>query len=418
MGIFELKRQQPEPVDVSSAPAHVTRIDMQEDFNNQGFKLAQTMHGALNGLQVCLHRIYREHVEYVKTLNETQRDGNRATEERIEQLKGVIRSETLRSQRIKEEQIPECQENIERLEEDISDIRENPHKITENTPSRASFFIGLTILVFLSLYLFVFYTSASYSAFFKEFTEAEIAVSNSIFDAQALSKAYYAGVTELIFILLTPFIFLGLGFLIHKFQKGLGIAKYAKISTLILFTFLFDALLAFEITEKIERIKAIQAFESGFSYGVAESLMNPVFWLIIFAGFIVYIIWGFVFDFVMEEHEARDVVRNALAAKKDAIRRFREKISDYKSELHTLKGEIDEKEAEKQMLENRLARTTFVTKEFELKIDYFMEGWLQWTNANRRSDLNDDLIQYRNRFIAGLGTREDAVSAQEMRLAR
>jgi hypothetical protein len=264
--------------------------------------------------------------------------------------------------------------------------------------------------------LLVFYTSASYSAFFKEFNEAEIAVSNSIFDAQALNKAYDHGVTELIFILLTPFIFLGLGYLIHKFQKGVGVGKYFKVAALIVFTFLFDALLAYEITEKIAFIKSIQAFSSDFVYGFSEAVANPVFWLIIFAGFIVYIIWGFVFDFVMEEHENRDVYRLAIEAKHSKIKDERQKLENYNAELETIRQEIDANNSEKAQLEMRLARNVFVTKEFELKIDYFMEGWLSWTNANRLTSLDVELIEYRNSFVKGLGTFEDVSSARIMRM--
>jgi len=376
------------------------------------------MLGELHGFQICLNRIYREYVD------ERRRDSDppgpsKPIVERIEQLRSLIRAEKSRLQRISEERIPECKKKIEGLEDDLENIRANPEHIIADIPSRASFIIGIVIIAFLTAYLFIFYTSASYSAFFKEFSQAEIRVANSIFDSQALVKAYYSGATELIFILLTPFIFLGLGFLIHKFQSGKGLTRFLKVGALVSVTFLFDALLAYEITEKIGYIKYVQSFSEGeYVFGIAEALVEANFWLIIFAGFLVYVIWGFVFDFVMEEHDARDAVRNALKAIKTKIIKEKNKISDYQEERNTLQGEIAAKESELQMLENRLARTTFVTKEFELRIDYFTEGWLEWTNANKMSQLNESLIQYRVRFVGGLGTREDVVSAQELRLGQ
>ena len=63
-------------------------------------------------------------------------------------------------------------------------------------------------------------------------------------------------------------------------------------------TFLFDAILAYLIDEKIYNLN--KRFEDPeFSLGYA--IQDPSFWVIIFAGFVSYIIWGLVFDFVMKE---------------------------------------------------------------------------------------------------------------------
>jgi hypothetical protein len=416
MGIFDLKTVNTNDASTIPETGHTTKDDMAAHFRDEGFSLARDMKGSLSCLKVCLNRIYREHVDFTKKAKSTFGEARRPEENRIEELKGLNGAKESRFARIKNDLIPASDDKITRFKDDIDEIRANPELVKAHKPSRASFIIGLTILFFLSAYLLVFYTSASYSAFFKEFNEAEIAVSNSIFDAQALTKAYDHGATELIFILLTPFIFFGLGYLIHKFQKGIGSAKYFKVSALIVFTFLFDALLAFEITEKIAFIKSIQAFSSDFVYGISEAIDNPVFWLIIFAGFIVYIIWGFVFDFVMEEHENRDVFRLAVNAKRAKIADEGQKLDDYNTELETISQEIDANNSEKAQLEMRLARNLFVTKEFDLKIDYFMEGWLSWTNGNRLTNLDAELIDYRNNFKKGLGTFEDVSSARIMRM--
>src|SRR5690606_16934537 len=147
-------------------------------------------------------------------------------------------------------------------------------------PARASFLVGVLILLCLSLYLFSFYSSASYSAFFKQFTLSEIGVANSIFDAQALSKALTDGVTELGLIVMMPFVFLGLGFLIHKFQQVQGAARYFKVAVLLAVTFIFDAILAYEITSKIKQIKAISSFEEPSPYYLLDAFGNVQFWLI------------------------------------------------------------------------------------------------------------------------------------------
>ena len=43
-------------------------------------------------------------------------------------------------------------------------------------------------------------------------------------------------------------------------------------------------------------------------YTISMAFQSVNFWMIIFAGFIVYLIWGFVFDFIMESHSKMDKI--------------------------------------------------------------------------------------------------------------
>ncbi len=75
--------------------------------------------------------------------------------------------------------------------------------------------------------------------------------------------------------------------------------NYFKIGMLFIVTFLFDAILAYLIEEKLYDLNK-SLTDPPFS--VSYALESPGFWVIIFAGFISYIIWGLVFDFIMHEH--------------------------------------------------------------------------------------------------------------------
>jgi hypothetical protein len=103
---------------------------------------------------------------------------------------------------------------IKKLAAEISLIKENPQTVTGDAFAKASFWIGTIILTLLTVYLFIFYSSAAYSAFFKNFTVNDTSIVNSIFDAQAITRAFVDGFTELLLILTIPAVFLGLGFLI------------------------------------------------------------------------------------------------------------------------------------------------------------------------------------------------------------
>lgn len=243
--------------------------------------------------------------------------------------------------KIKEEKIPLLEKRIELIDDEIEDIAKNPDKYVHDEVSKLSLIVGGTILFFLSIYLFVFYSSASYSSFFKIFNPEEAGVVQAIFDAQALNKAWIDGVTELIFILTIPFVFLGLGFLIHKFSERKDFVGYLKIFFVLAITFVFDSILAYEITKKLYEIKRGAAFEDLPEYTTTLAVQEVNFWMIIFAGFIVYIVWGFVFDFFAETYRSFDKVGILRRAKRDEKKRKLEDLDTYNKEIQNNENTID-----------------------------------------------------------------------------
>ncbi|MDR1983911.1 MAG: hypothetical protein LBQ28_03700 [Prevotellaceae bacterium] len=167
-------------------------------------------------------------------------------------------------------------------------------EMSKKTFTKASFWIGAGI-IFLTIYLFIFYSSAAYSAFFKNFTPEDGSVTQTIFDAQAFVKAWNDGFAELILILTIPAVFLWLGFLIHKFQEQKDWRKYLKITGLAVIIFFFNCLLAYEITAKIYNIKLQGGLETMPPMTISYALQQINFWLIIFAGFVVNLIWSIMF---------------------------------------------------------------------------------------------------------------------------
>ena len=376
-----------EPKDKSQSNQPTTSTGrLSKQLQDEGFTQASHMKGSEQGLAICLHHLYQEYKAEVKNDEAAQEEGQLPIREEIEEHKGAILRIEKRIETIREDKIPRLKEKTEELIDQIRDIKQNPEQIIGDAPGRVSFAVGVSILVCLSVYLFIFYSSASYSAFFKQFTPDEIGIANSIFDAQALPKAYSHGVTELILIVMMPFVFLGLGFLVHKFQQGAGIGKYFKVGSLVLVTFVFDGILAFEITEKIYNLEAMALFQEAPEYTVAMASEDPKFWLIIFAGFVVYLIWGFVFDFVVNEHESLDAVAMAMKMRQEKVERLRDEQHDLQNEIDELKEEKTKHETDLAALKNVLNTTIFVPKEFERRITSFMVGWVHWLKANKHAE--------------------------------
>lgn len=351
----------------------------------EGFNSAKEHNASNIGLSICLNRIYLDFKKKVSEDSARQAELKQPYRLKLHDLKSENDGFLKKIEKIKSQEIPNCKSKTEKLRNDISDIRANPERLTGDKSGNASFYIGLTILAFLTVYLFVFYSSASYSSFFKEFTISEIGIANSIFDAQALSKAFKDGATELILIVTIPAVFLGLGYLIHKSSEKKGFKKYLFIGSLIFVTFIFDVIIAYEICEKIYNIQKTNSFQNVPDYSMKLAFQSINFWLIIFAGFVVYLIWGLVFDFTMEAHEKLDKIRVAIKSKEKEISLAEETIEKLNMEINALEEKENKNNGEINKLNELIDHTTIIPKEFEQYLYHFMQGWLHWMSANLKN---------------------------------
>ncbi len=401
MALSKLKNLLEKNIESNGEETTVYGKVLSQSYEDWGFEKAKNHHGSKISFVGHLNLV-KEHYKKTKA-------GDTAKQE-IEVKKAKIELEE-KQEKIKfnrnliddkEEQKSNLKSNIDTLKKGIISIRENPESVIPDKMSKASFIIGLVILVILTVYLFIFYSSASYSALFKEFTLNEIGVANSIFDPQALTMAYRSGITELILILTIPAIFLGLGFLIHKFQEQKGIGKFFKIGLLIFITFVFDAILAYEITEKIYNVRAQNSFQSMPEYTLDMAFKSVNFWLIIFAGFIVYLIWGFVFDFTMESYDKLNIVKQAIKAKQTEIKLYEEDVNKTNSEIEKIKSDSHKLETACIKLKNTIDGTIVVIDwtAFEKKMLEFTSGWTHWMTANKvPQERIDEIHQECDKFL-------------------
>lgn len=269
-------------------------------------------------------------------------------------------------------------DEIDQIKSDIIEVKRNPDKygIEDGKGLKAQFYIGLFLLLPITLYLLVFYISASYSAFFKEF--ANDSLTAAIFDANALTNSFKASWLEGVLVITIPFVFMGLGYVIHMVQKEKGIKNIFRMIGLFITTFLFDALLAYQIEKKIYEFN--KTTDSS-PYNLNIALGEAEFWMIIFAGFVVYIIWGLVFDFVMKEFENIDKIRAFIRGKKEKLIDLDKlkvdiiaKINDFKQQVITLNGKNSE-------LQSKIDGFVFPVKEYLHYHHQYKEGWFQAINT-------------------------------------
>lgn len=380
--LFKLKEEPRKTVDVN----HLDPNDL-DSMYQRGLEKAKAHNGGEAGLLVNLKIIYEKHKDNIKKDLHEQQELKKPY---LVKYQDYIKSNDIYQKKIdklKEEDIPKVKVKCDEIKQEIIDIKKNPDDHLQGDAGKASFIIGIIILSFLTLYLFIFYSSATYSSFFKEFKLTELGVANSIFDGQALNKAYADGFTELLLLLTIPFVFLGLGYLIHKFQEQKSNKKYFKVAMLIAVTFIFDTILAYEISEKIYNVKAENSFIQMAPYSLSMAFQSMGFWMIIFAGFIVYLIWGFVFDFVMESHSKMDRVNTLVVAKKEELINKEKQIAEFEEEINKLNYMVGKNLAEAEKLKTIIDNSNIIKpKDLENAIHRFMDGWLEWLTSDRRND--------------------------------
>ena len=321
-----------------------------------------------------LLQLYKKRMQQDETMQEEMK---RPVRKKIEGLKIDIQSIEGSVSDIRTQKIPALEKKKENLKTEIGEVRRDPNHYKEK-PNWASLIISIIVLVLLTVYLWIFYTSASYSAFFRQFAPDDINVANSIFDPNALKKAWNEGGPALILVTTMPFIFLGLGILIHKVQEQEDKWKFFKLAALIITTFFFDYIIAYEIVKKIHDLQALNNPEIEATYRFGDAIRDPNFWLIIFAGFVTYLIWGFLFDRLMHDARKLDHGGEQVRVRKKEILGLDKEIATQENQVDQLKQQVFDRQKEIRELEEDLTATFIRPREFEYIVFQFASGWMQY----------------------------------------
>lgn len=340
-------------------------------FFESGYGSSKTANGNPVVYKACLNDVY---MDYKGKCRDNKRLQDELKQPYVEE-KGKIEIELKKRKTAKliiEESIQKEEKRIVDFRNDIVEVKNFPEKfgLDIDKKPKAQFNLGLIVLVPITFYLLVFYISASYSAFFKNFESEEL--SSAIFDAQAFTKAVEDGWLEGIFIATIPFAFMGLGYLIHMFQKHKSWTSYLKISGLFLVTFIFDAILAYQIEMKIYNIEKTPDSPN---FNISIAFTSVEFWGIIFAGFVVYIIWGLVFDFIMKEYDNFDKIKAFIRTRREDVKNATLNIAKYIEKLNPIKEEVSGIEGKINDLQRTIDGFIFSDKHYLTYHAEYVKGW-------------------------------------------
>lgn len=390
-------------------------------YHETGYRDSSRNMGHAQTLSVCLDAIYAKFENEEKELKHKQEELKKPYSEeqyrKHSEIKGYQvaidnASETIKH---KEDANVKIKENIKELKFEITDLPHNPNVYGVEAKKGASskFWIGLIVLIPLTVYLFMFYASVVYSAMEKEFTYDD----QRWYVPDAILKGWNEGLQAFTTIVFAPFIFIGLGYLIHMFYQKKKMASYIKLLGIVLITLLFDVLLAFFVEKKLWELNVV---DEGAKFGFKEAMQSQEFWLIIFLGFIAYLIWGFIFDFVMEEHKEKDKIKNEVRKRQEQITIHREQVKEnnafsdeQKGFIRGIKEQIAKAKGRIEELQRIVDGTIIPSKEYKLYASEYMQGWLTFMNEkltisqNERSRRIDDCYEVYNNHIERMGIRDN-----------
>lgn len=353
--------------------------DHEMSYHNRGFGNSKGAQGNVSNLKASLNALFQS---YEKKCKEAEEEQQKLKQPYVTEKKGKTTALNTKFEDLGklEGQVGVYEEKCEKLKQDKINIKRHPENYGVEVDSRASvkFWIGLSLIIPLTLYIFIFYISTSFSGFFRNF-DPSTDLFGGMFYPKALSEAWEAGILEFGFIIFIPFVFFGLGYLIHMFQQKSGIVNYFKIGMLFVVTFLFDAILAYLIEEKLYDLNK-SLTDSPFS--VSYALESPGFWVIIFAGFISYIIWGLVFDFIMHEHADRDKIKIHITSFNKEIQNQQKLIDKLNAQIEKIRNDINSLEVRISELDSIIEGYIFPIKDYQYLASKYFEGWIYYISSN------------------------------------
>lgn len=421
MGLKDLIQLKPKEPVLKVSDDGFSEESRKRTYHEAGYRDSSRNMGNAQTLSVCLDAIYAKFENEEKELRHKQEELKKPyTQEqhaKESEIKGFQVAVDNANENIKqkEDKNQEINETIKELKFEITDLPQNPdtYGIPAKKGASAKFWIGLVVLAPITVYLFTFYASVVYSAMEKQFTYTD----QRWYVPDAIVRASEDGFQALATVVFAPFIFIGLGYLIHMFYQKKKLSSYLKLVGVVLVTLAFDVLLAFFVEKKLWELNVV---DEKARFGFSEAMQSQEFWLIIFLGFIAYLIWGFIFDFVMEEHKEKDKIKNAIRKRNEQITIHREEIHDNKAKIDELKSLIRDLREKISKAKGRISElqriidgTIIPTKEYKLYASEYLQGWLTFINEKLTVSRSEneriiaECLEVNKLHLEAVGVRED-----------
>lgn len=284
--------------------------------------------------------------------------------------------------KVKEKQIEEHRAELLQIRQKLAD---KPEEHTRESFSTLKFSVNLFILIFLTAYLFFFYVSAAYKALYVDLEgiAERIAAGHSAGSIMPQPYELAEAIRYNYLLFLVPFVFYAFGWAFHIILDLRQKTKYALLGGLIAVTFVVDLLLALIIHTNTEMAKELMGLAT------LKWSQNPTFYIILFLGFLVYLVWSILLDSLLREWKKRQITMNLksiISHMKKDIKLLEEKIMPIEliqKEIDILRDEVD----------------TYVQGNLKGYIDQFTTGWISYLAPNPMKDTKTKCLNIRDEFL-------------------
>lgn len=287
-----------------------------------------------------------------------------------------------------ESEIKEKEKDIDKYRKDLLDNRKGHSKDSEKLKrenfSTVKFSLNLFILVMLSVYLFFFYVSATYKALYVDFEGIAERIASGEGTGSIMPGPYeLASALQYNYLLfVVPFVFYAFGWAFHVLLQIKGNVKYVFVSLLIAVTFVVDFLLAMIISNNVESAKSLMGLAT------VEWFRNPSFYVILFLGFLVYVIWSILLDSLLREWDKREITDNL----KKIIKHLQADCKLLTSRMHDI-GAI-----KSTIAIYREDVNTVMIGNLKRYIDQFSAGWIAYLAPANLKDAKETCVALKKEF--------------------
>ena len=271
--------------------------------------------------------------------------------ERLEQIKGLEKQleEAEKNNSKFETEIKEKETKIDQFRQELLNIREvmekDHEKIKRETFSGVKFSINLFLLIMLSAYLFFFYVSTAYKALYVDLEAIANKIAEGTSTGSIMPNPYELAdaIRFNILLFLVPFVFYAFGWAFHTLLNIKHYVKYILLGLLIAVTFTVDFLLALIIHNHNNSAMELMGLPT------TRLGVDSAFYIILFMGFLVYIIWSLLLDSLLREWDKKKITGNIVKIIKHLQKdikilqkkivptgELKARIADYREDVNTV----------------------------------------------------------------------------------
>ncbi len=317
-------------------------------------------------------------------LNEDEKPEKRS---KLKELEAQL-DETSKQNKDLDAQIKEKQDKIDVRREELLDIRKkyenDPETMKREIFSPFKFSISVFILIMLTGYLFFFYVSAAYRALYTDFEAIASRIAAGLGTGSIMPQpAELAEALQYNFLLfLVPFVFYAFGWAFHVILELKHKYKFVFLGGLIGVTFFVDFLLALLIHNNLEYAKELMGLAT------KSWAADPAFYMILFLGFIVYLLWSILLDSVVREWAKRMVTVNL----KKIVKHLRNDIKELQNKLKP------EEPLRFDIANIREDLGTIILGNLKSYIDQFTTGWISYLSPQNLKEVKVKCVNIKKEF--------------------